>query len=161
MAETHHRYEIKVTWTGNTGTGTASYSSYQRSFEISGAGKASIAGSSDPAFRGDSSRWNPEEMLVAALSACHKLWYLDLCARAGVTVTAYEDFAEGVMTEDAGGAGKFTAVTLRPRVTISAASDGMKALALHQEAHAMCFIARSVCFPVNTAPSIARDAAPA
>ena len=148
MAETQHRYAVTVTWTGNTGTGTSSYRGYDRAHTLSAPGKPLIAGSSDPAFRGDAARRNPEELLVASLAACHKLWYLGLCAQAGIVVTAYEDAAEGHMTEEAGGAGQFTAVTLRPRVTIAAGSDAARAEALHRDAHAFCFIARSVNFPV-------------
>jgi organic hydroperoxide reductase OsmC/OhrA len=159
MADKQHQYIVQVIWTGNSGTGTASYRSYERAYEISANGKPPIAGSSDPSFRGDSARWNPEDLLVASLSACHKLWYLGLCAQAGVVVIAYEDAAEGSMIEEANGAGQFTSVVLRPRVTISAASDEAKAIELHQQAHSMCFIARSVKFPVTNAPTIIREVA--
>ncbi|WP_267428523.1 OsmC family protein [Methylobacterium sp. GC_Met_2] len=156
MADKQHRYAVTVTWTGNTGTGTSSYRGYDRAHTLSVPGKPTIAGSSDPSFRGDSACWNPEELLVASLSACHKLWYLGLCAQAGIVVTAYEDAAEGSMTEEAGGAGQFTAVTLRPRVTIAAGSDAARALTLHREAHAFCFIAQSVNFSVIAEPTILR-----
>lgn len=161
MANKQHRYTVQVAWTGNSGTGTQSYRGYERAHDISAQGKPTIAASSDPAFRGDSTRWNPEELLVAALSACHKLWYLGLCAQAGVVVTAYEDVAEGSMVEEANGAGQFTSVTLCPHVTISAASDAVKAIELHRQAHAMCFIARSVNFPVINTPTIVREMAEA
>ncbi|MBO1326131.1 OsmC family protein [Acetobacter sp. TBRC 12305] len=161
MAEQRHTYTVKVVWTGNTGEGTAQYRGYSRDHVILAEGKPPIDGSSDPAFRGDASRWNPEELLVASLSACHKLWYLGLCAQAGVVVLAYEDEAEGSMVEQADGAGQFTAVELRPRVTISATSDTAKATALHQQAHAMCFIARSVNFPLSVVPVIIQHAASA
>ena len=152
MAKTHH-YIVTVRWTGNTGTGTSGYRSYERQHEISaGADKPVIPGSSDPAFRGDAVRWNPEELLVAALSACHKLSYLHLCAEAGVVVVAYVDQAEGVMEETADGAGCFQWVTLRPKVTVAAGSDMVKARELHDAAHAKCFIARSVNFPVRHEP---------
>jgi organic hydroperoxide reductase OsmC/OhrA len=154
MADTQHRYAVTVTWTGNTGTGTATHRSYDRAHTLSAPGKPPIAGSSDPAFRGNPACWNPEELLVASLAACHKLWYLGLCAQAGIVVTAYEDAAEGHMTEEAGGAGQFTAVTLRPRVTIAAGSEAARAMALHHEAHAFCFIARSVNFSVIAEPTI-------
>jgi organic hydroperoxide reductase OsmC/OhrA len=161
MTDKEHHYAVKVTWTGNTGSGTKTYSSYERTHDISAEGKATIAGSSDPAFRGDISRWNPEELLVASLSACHKLWFLGLCAQAGVVVTAYEDAAEGSMIEEANGAGQFTSVTLRPRVTISVDSSEAKAATLHHQAHSMCFIARSVNFTVTNEPTIVREAATA
>lgn len=154
-----HRYAVKVTWSGNRGAGTASYHGYARDHAISAAGKPTILGSSDPGFRGDAGRWNPEEVLVASLSACHQLWYLALCAQVGVVVAAYEDAAEGTMIEEAGGSGRFASVTLRPQVTVSAASDAVKAMELHHEAHAMCFIARSVNFPVSAEPRITRETA--
>lgn len=156
MAEKQHLYTVTTLWTGNTGAGTASYRGYERAHEISALGKDSIAGSSDPSFRGDPGRWNPEELLVASLSACHQLRYLGLCAQAGVTVASYEDRAEGCMIEEADGGGHFSAVTLRPQVRISANSDEAEALALHREAHAKCFIARSGDFPVTVEPTIMR-----
>jgi organic hydroperoxide reductase OsmC/OhrA len=147
-----HSYTVTVTWTGNTGTGTSGYREYQRSHEISASGKAAIAGSSDPAFRGDRTRWNPEELLVASLSTCHQLWYLHLCADAGIVVETYEDEAAGVMEESSDGGGQFVEVILRPKVRLAPGSDQAKAHALHHEAHAKCFIARSVNFPVKCEP---------
>lgn len=152
-----HRYSIALAWTGNTGAGTANYRGYERSHLITAAGKPPLAGSSDAAFRGDAARWNPEELLVAALSACHQLAYLHLCADAGVTVTAYEDHAEGVMDESADG-GSFREVTLHPLVTIAAGSDSALALSLHDRAHALCFIAQSVRFPVRHQPRTQTEA---
>lgn len=149
-----HSYTVTITWTGNRGTGTTGYRDYERSHEISGAGKSAIAGSSDPAFRGDLTLWNPEELLVASLSACHQLWYLHLCAEAGVVVNAYLDEAVGVMEESADGGGQFVQVILRPRVSLAPGSDQARALSLHHDAHAKCFIARSVNFPVSCEPII-------
>ncbi len=117
MPHTAHRYEVNVRWTGNAGEGTSSYRSYSRDHDVSVAGKATLAGSSDPAFRGDSERWNPEELLVAALSQCHMLAYLHACAVNAVVVTAYEDQAEGSM-KMSGNSGAFSEVTLHPRVTV-------------------------------------------
>jgi organic hydroperoxide reductase OsmC/OhrA len=152
MSEKQHTYAVKVKWTGNEGKGTVSYRGYGRAHVIAAPGKADIAGSADPAFRGDPACWNPEELLVASLSACHKLWYLALCAQAGIVVEAYEDEAQGWMAEEADGAGQFTRVLLRPRVRLAAGADKEKALALHHKAHAMCFIARSVNFAVDNEP---------
>ena len=149
-----HTYHVNVVWTGNDGTGTSSYRSYRRDHEIRAEGKPTIAGSSDPSFRGDPTRWNPEDLMVASLSACHKLWYLGLCAQANVIVLSYEDAAEGTMLEENGGAGQFTSVVLRPRIVIDATSDAKTALELHHKAHEMCFIARSVNFPVTNEPQI-------
>ncbi len=152
MAKTH-RYLVTVHWTGNTGSGTSHYRNYERRHEISAGGqKPTIPGSSDPAFRGDSTRWNPEELLVASLSACHKLWYLHLCADAGIVLVDYIDQAEGLMDEAADGTGHFTRVILRPEVTVAPGCDIAKARELHDLAHAKCFIANSVNFPVEDEP---------
>jgi organic hydroperoxide reductase OsmC/OhrA len=149
-----HRYSVTVRWTGNTGTGTSGYRDYERAHEISVEGKPMLAASSDPAFRGDGARWNPEELLVAALSSCHQLAYLHLCAVAGIVVVDYTDHAEGWMEETPDGGGHFTRVVLRPRVKVAEGSDVAKALQLHHEAHAKWFIARSVNFPVETEAEI-------
>jgi len=154
MARTH-RYSVTVAWTGNTGTGTSSYRSYTRDYEVSSdQPKPPLLGSSDPLFRGDKTRWNPEDMLVASVSACHQLWYLHLCAVANIVVTAYVDHAVGELDEDAGGSGRFRRIVLRPEVTLAAGADAAKAMALHKEAHAKCFIANSVNFPVDHEPQI-------
>ncbi|MCG5239359.1 OsmC family protein [Azospirillum doebereinerae] len=158
MANRQHRYGVRLDWTGNLGNGTSSYRGYSRDHSLSAPGKPAILGTSDPAFRGDPARWNPEETLVGALSACHQLWYLALCSTNGIVVTAYEDDAEGVMEEEAGGAGQFTGVVLRPRVTLAPGSDRDKALALHHDASAKCFIARSVNFPVTHEPVVTVEA---
>ena len=150
-----HRYAVTVRWTGNTGTGTLEYRSYERQYEISAEGqKPRIFGSSDPAFRGDPARWNPEELLVASLSSCHKLWYLHLCALARIVVVEYVDHAEGVMEESADGSGHFKRVILKPEVKVAPGSDIAKARELHALAHAKCFIANSVNFPVDHEPEI-------
>jgi organic hydroperoxide reductase OsmC/OhrA len=149
-----HRYEATIIWTGNRGEGTASYRAYAREHEVIGEGKRAIPGSSDPAFRGDAARWNPEELLVAALSQCHMLAYLHQCAVSGVVVVAYEDRAEGVMTETEDGGGRFTEVALRPVVTVADATMTETALELHHRAHELCFIASSVNFPVRHEPEV-------
>jgi organic hydroperoxide reductase OsmC/OhrA len=149
-----HHYRTSVRWTGNSAGGTTSYNAYGRQHEVSGPGKSiTIPGSADPHFRGDPERYNPEELLVASLSACHMLSYLHLCAVGGVVVTAYEDDAAGEMIEETEGA-QFSGVILRPRVTITPESDRGKALHLHEEAGRLCFIARSVRFPVAHEPTI-------
>ena len=151
-----HHYETTIAWTGNTGEGTATYRSYERNFTLTAPGKPEIAGSSDAAFRGDASRYNPEEMLLAALSSCHMLAYLHLCAVNEVVVVGYEDHAIGTMQEREGGSGAFTRVQLTPKVTISADSEADTAAALHHKAHELCFIANSVNFPVENAPVIVK-----
>ena len=153
-AKGEHHYTVTVNWTGNTGTGTSSYAAYSRNHVIQAEGKPDVPGSSDPAFRGDPARWNPEDMLVASLSACHKLWYLHLCAVENIIVTAYRDDAHGVMREDPERGGAFASVTLRPEVTIAAGCDAGLAEALHARAHHFCYIANSVNFPVLCEPRI-------
>ena len=150
-----HQYAVSITWTGNDGTGTQSYGSYRRDHEIGAPGKPTIAASSDPAFCGDRTRYNPEELLVASLSSCHMLWYLHLCAVKGIIVQDYRDRAEGTLQEEADGGGAFVRVVLKPRVTIAQGGDRDEALALHEKAHHLCFIARSVRFPVEVAAELA------
>ena len=142
-----HTYKLQMTWTGNNGEGTKAYRSYRRDHVISADGKPEIPGSSDPAFRGDPARYNPEELLVAALSSCHMLAYLHLCAVNHVVVEQYQDSPVGVMEETPDGSGHFVSVTLQPRVKISS-GDPAKAMDLHHEAHKLCFIANSVNFEV-------------
>lgn len=144
-----HIYNIATKWTGNTGTGTSNYRSFERSHTIYVENKPEILASSDPAFRGDKSKHNPEELLVASLSSCHMLWYLHLCAEAGVIVIEYADQATGIMMETSNGGGKFKEVTLNPVVTVENASMTEKANALHKKANELCFIANSVNFPVK------------
>lgn len=149
-----HNYEVRVEWTGNDGEGTKTYKSYRRDHIIASADKPPIQGSSDPSFRGDGSRYNPEELLVASLSSCHMLWYLHLCSVNRITVIEYSDVAYGIMKENEDGSGEFVEVTLRPIIKVRADDDQARAVALHDEAHRLCFIARSVKFPVRIASQI-------
>lgn len=149
-----HHYEVRIKWTGNKGTGTSAYTDYDRNHVISIKGKPDISGSSDPAFRGDPQKYNPEDLLVTSLSSCHMLWYLHLCAVNKVVITEYTDNAKGKMKEDKDGSGHFSEVTLHPEVTVSEPGMMEKAEALHEEAHRMCFIARSVNFPVHHRPVV-------
>lgn len=147
-----HRYAVELEWTGNRGTGTSAYKAYGRDHVVTAEGKHHIEGSSDRVFFGDRDRWNPEEMLLSALSQCHMLSYLHVATNHGVVVVGYTDAATGVMEETGGGGGHFTSVTLRPRVTVL--EPGMVELAarLHHEASEKCFIAASVNFPVGHEP---------
>ncbi|MEO5510754.1 MAG: OsmC family protein [Longimicrobiales bacterium] len=146
-----HSYAVTIRWTGNRGSGTSGYRDYDRTHEISVASKIMIPASSDPAFRGDKTRYNPEELMVAALSSCHMLSYLHLCAVNGIEVTDYTDNATGTMVQTPDGGGHFTEVTLHPAITIST-GDRVFAAELHEKAHHLCFIANSVNFPVNIEP---------
>ncbi|RYE16711.1 MAG: OsmC family peroxiredoxin [Sphingobacteriales bacterium] len=144
-----HNYSLTIKWTGNTGTGTSGYRVYERSHVISVNNKPDIMGSSDPAFRGDTTKHNPEELLVASVSSCHLLWYLHVCAEAGVIIVDYFDNATGTMEETANGSGHFTGITLNPVVTVAQSNMADKAKELHKKANKMCFIANSVNFPVK------------
>ncbi len=148
-----HRFETRLVWTGATKGGSTSYDSHSREYRVDMKGKPSIRGTSAPAFRGDPALPNPEDLLVASISACHFLSYVALCARGGVNVIAYEDDAHGTM-DKVDRVVRFTEVVLRPRVTIAPGSDPERALALHERAHAICFIANSVNFPVRHEPTI-------
>jgi organic hydroperoxide reductase OsmC/OhrA len=148
-----HHYKTTVQWTGNTGTGTDSYLNYERSHQIIIENKSDISGSSDPSFRGDKTKHNPEDFLVSSLSACHMLTYLHLCSVAGVIVTDYIDNATGTMVDTLNGGGKFTEVILNPIVTVSEQHMLNKANELHKKANELCFIANSVSFPVKHNPS--------
>jgi len=147
MAKEHH-YSPTIRWTGNQGSGTSEYRAYSREHILQVQGKPAVACSSDPAFCGDPARYNPEELLVAALSGCHMLWYLHLCAVRGIVVVDYVDTAAGTMEEAADGSGHFTGVVLKPHIKI-AAGDVKLAEELHVVANKMCFIANSVNFPVR------------
>jgi len=147
-----HNYKATITWTGNEGKGTAGYREYQRSHIIDVEGKPEIPASSDPSFRGDKTRYNPEELLLASVSSCHMLWYLHLCSVNGVIVVEYIDQAKGVMIEATDGSGYFKEMTLYPKVIVSDESMIEKANELHHEANRMCFIANSVNFPIHHRP---------
>lgn len=149
-----HEYTVAVDWTGNLGEGTSDYRAYSRDHVIAVAGKPPITGSADPAFRGDGGRHNPEDLLVGSLSACHMLWYLHLCADAGIAVLGYRDEARGTMVETGDGGGRFSEVVLHPVVTIAAGGDAKRAEQLHERAHELCFIAASMNFPVRCEPDI-------
>ena len=155
MAKREHIYEVTVAWTGDRGAGTADYRAYGREHAIRAGTKSESAGSADPAFRGDADRWNPEELMLAAASACHKLWYLHLAAEAGVVVSRYEDAAQGFVADAAAGGG-FSRIVLRPKVTIRAGDDLGLAERLHHQAHAKCNIANSVNFPILCEPTFLR-----
>lgn len=144
-----HHYAAHLIWDGNRGDGTASYQTYGREYRVLVDGKADIQGSADPAFRGDASRLNPEDLFVAAISSCHMLSYLALCAKYRIRVDAYEDEAVGTMEEDGRGGGRFTSVVLRPVVTIADPKDAERATELHKRAHETCFIANSCSVPIE------------
>ncbi|MET3920561.1 OsmC family protein [Arthrobacter sp. UYEF20] len=146
---TDHSYAIELAWTGNPGQGTKNLRSYSRDHDVAGDRLPTIAASSDPAFRGDPYRWNPEQLYLSSIAQCHMLWYLSLAATSGVTVLGYEDHPTGLMIEEADGAGQFDNVTLHPIVTISADSNALVAEELHHRVADYCFIARSIRTPIR------------
>ncbi len=157
MAEQHH-YALALDWIGAANGPVRGFKSYDRTYRITMDGKPPLTGSADPAFLGDPALYNPEDLLVAALSSCHFLSYLAMCARDRVMVTGYADRADGTMEFD-GKSGRFLEVTLRPAVTVGAEADDAaldRAIALHEDAHHLCFIANSVNFPVRVEPEVAR-----
>jgi organic hydroperoxide reductase OsmC/OhrA len=149
-----HQYAVTITWTGNLGEGTKNYRSYERSHTISIENKVDIAGSSDPAFRGDTTKHSPEELFVASISSCHMLWYLHLCSDAGIIISEYTDHATATMIETIDGGGRFSEVTLHPKVTITHTFGIEKAIELHKKANELCFIANSCNFPIHHQPSV-------
>lgn len=154
MNLSEHHYQVNVVWTGNRGSGTSSYRSYTRDHEVSSGGIPVILGSADPTFHGNPERWNPEQLLLAALSQCHMLSYLHMAVKSGIIVTAYEDSAEGTLRLNPDGSGEFTGVTLKPRVTITDSTAKHTAQSIHADAAGACFIGRSVNFPVLHDPVV-------
>lgn len=144
-----HQYQLHLQWTGNLGTGTSHYRAYQRNHTVRFENKPELLLSADPTFRGDPDRYNPEELLLAALSGCHMMSFLHVCVNAGVVVTAYEDHATGAMVVNSDGSGRFTEVTLNPVVAVAESSMAENLDALHRKANQLCFIANSCNFPVR------------
>ncbi|WP_284984223.1 OsmC family protein [Arthrobacter sp. efr-133-TYG-118] len=153
MSLDEHRYSLTVRWTGNLGTGTSTYRGYTRDHDVEIPGLPVLKGSSDPTFHGDRSRYNPEQLLLTALSQCHMLSFLHVAVQHGVVVTDYVDHAEGMMRLNRDGSGQFENVTLKPQVTVADPAHVSLVDELHHEANQVCFIARSVNFPVLHEPS--------
>lgn len=149
-----HEFKTIIEWTGNTGDGTSSYESYGREYTLSGEGKETVLGSSAAGFRGDATKYNPEELFIASLASCHMLWYLHLCADAGIKVISYTDNTTASLGEFLNGKGFFQHITLAPTVVIENAESIGKATALHQKANKMCFIANSLRFPIKHQPTV-------
>lgn len=150
----HHHYQATIEWTGNKGTGTDNYKNYERDHTISIENKVDILSSSDPAFRGDKTKHNPEDLFISSLSSCHMLWYLHFCSVNNIIVVEYTDKATGTMAEEDNGKGYFTEVTLNPTVVVTNQSMILKAIELHHKANEYCFIANSVNFPIKHNPTI-------
>jgi organic hydroperoxide reductase OsmC/OhrA len=150
----NHEYNATIEWTGNRGTGTSGYTDYDRSHTISVENKMDIDASADPHFKGDASKYNPEDMFLTSIASCHMLWYLHLCADNGIIVQQYVDKPFGLMVTEAGGSGKFTKIELHPTVTVQDESTRKLAADLHHKAHKMCFLSNSVNFDITIHPEI-------
>ena len=150
---TQHHYKVAIKWTGNQGTGTSNYKQFERSYKIQIENKADIHGSSDPEFRGDRTKHNPEELLLASVSSCHMLWYLHLCSEAKIIVTDYIDNATATLEETESGSGKFTSITLQPTITLTEQSMVEEATELHKKANEFCFVSNSLNFKVDHQPT--------
>ena len=148
-----HAYTSHIVWTGNRGTGTQTYKGYDRTWDIAVPGKPVVHCSNDPLLGGDRTKLNPEDLLLSALSACHMLWYLHLAAEAAIEVTAYQDEPVGFGETDAQGAGRFLSAVLRPHVSLRHGANLAEARRLHARIPGLCFVARSVNFPVSHEPS--------
>lgn len=144
-----HTYETEIVWTGNRGEGTRDYRAYDRTWDMAAPGKPVVACSNDPLLGGDPAKYNPEDLLVAAVSSCHMLWYLHLASRAGLTVYRYVDRPVGIGEGDSDGVGRFERVILRPTIVLAPGDDVTAADVIHDEIHRFCFIGRSVAFPVE------------
>ncbi|MCC0065275.1 MAG: OsmC family protein [Defluviimonas sp.] len=144
-----HDFTSRIVWTGNRGEGTRTYRSYDRTWDIAVPGKAPVPCSNDPALGGDPAKMNPEDLLLSSLAACHMLWYLHYASEAGIVVLGYRDQPVGQAETLASGAGRFVSAELRPEITVAAGTDLAAAEAIHARIHAVCFIARSVSFPVR------------
>ncbi|MGU3576650.1 OsmC family protein [Brucellaceae bacterium C25G] len=147
-----HKYTSSIIWTGNRGQGTINYRGYDRTWDVCVPGKSVIHCSNDPLLGGDPAKMNPEDLLLSALSACHMLWYLHYAANAKIIVTAYQDKPVGFGEVEKSGAGRFTSAILRPHITVPVDTDIALATALHDKIHDVCFISRSVNFPVTYEP---------
>ena len=148
-----HEFSVGLRWGGEPEGSSSSRDSRWRDHALSSTGKPEIQGSSAGAFHGDTTRWNPEELLVAALAQCHFLSYLYLCQREGIALLDYSDAASGILRTHPDGSGEMTEVVLTPRVVVDRA-DVERAASLHERAHELCFIARSVAFPVRVLPEL-------
>jgi organic hydroperoxide reductase OsmC/OhrA len=151
---TQHNYKLDVKWTGNQGTGTSNYKDFERSYNIEIENKVDILGSSDPEFRGDKTKHNPEELLLASVSSCHMLWYLHFCTENKIIVTDYVDNATAVLEVTADGNGKFASITLNPNVSVTEKTMIEQATELHKKANEFCFVANSLNFKVDHQPII-------
>lgn len=147
-----HNYKVRAEWTGNKGEGTKNVRSYDRSHTVTIQGKPELHLTTDNPAVGDKTKLNPEDLLVSAISSCHMLSYLYVCALEGIVITSYTDNATGIMIEEASGGGSFKEVNLYPICHVQNEQMIDKAIELHHKAHEICYIANSVNFEVKCNP---------
>jgi organic hydroperoxide reductase OsmC/OhrA len=141
-----HVYTAELIWHGDH---TRTYEAYTRGHSVQINGKPDLVVTADPAFRGDPTLHNPEDLLLASISSCHMLTYLALCARARIDVRSYRDQVSGTLRLTPDGGGHFIEVLLRPQVVVAHEDMLPRARHFHGEVHKYCFIARSVNFPIR------------
>jgi len=155
MAAHTSRHDVRTSWVRGDQDFLAG--NYSRAHTLTFDGGAVVSGSSSPSVVrlpwSDPTAVDPEELLVASLSSCHMLWFLDFARHAGLDVLSYVDEAFGEMGADAQGRLVMKAVTLRPEIATAPPAPS-KALigALHEKAHAACFIANSVKSEIRIEP---------
>jgi len=155
VSKKQHEYTSRIAWTGNRGEGTSSYRGYDRTWDIVTPGKPVVHCSNDPLLGGNPALANPEDLLLSSLAACHMLWYLHYASEAGIVVSSYQDDPVGIGESSPNGAGRFLRAILKPHIVLRLGSDLTKADAIHHRIHEVCFIARSVNFPVSYEASYA------
>ncbi|HEY5156025.1 MAG TPA: OsmC family protein [Acidimicrobiales bacterium] len=150
-----HRYTALTAWEGSTGVG---YDDYQRAHEVAvPPALAGLALSSDPAFLGDPTRLNPEQLLLAAATSCQLLAFLAVAARARVDVVGYRDEASAEMPEDDLPM-RLTRIVLRPHIRVRGAVTVERIEHLVEVAHRECFIANSLRSEMVIEPTIEFEA---
>jgi organic hydroperoxide reductase OsmC/OhrA len=153
MSDTH-TFETTLVWPAEAGQTLPPDAAFSRNSVLAAPGKPFIAASSPIVFGGDATRYNPEEMLMLSLSQCHMLTYLAIAAKKRMGILGYEDRAAGTLGMGPSGKMQMVDVLLRPRVTVARGTILADAQALHEKAHANCFVANSMNFTVRNEPSV-------
>ena len=143
-----HLFKAEVKWTSNQNQEDSTKRFYSKSHTVLIEGKPILNVSAAKAFKGDSEKYNPEDLLLSSLVSCHMMSYLYVCSQNGIEVLEYSDNAEATLEVSPDGSGRFVTITLNPEVKISNSSQIQLALGLHQKANQLCFIANSCNFPV-------------
>ena len=143
-------HRVALSW--QKGEAPFTYEAYPRNHEIAFKdGAERLTASAAGAYRGDTSKADPEDLLVAALSSCHMLSFLAIAAKKRLTVLSYDDDAAGFLEQE-GGKLWMTRVVLRPKVTFEPQLQPQLLAEIHHLAHESCFIANSVKTNVTVEP---------